>query len=449
VFKGGGTVAVGVLLPAVSLASEFADIQRSAYFNVDDFDNVYWTYHLSPGEMLGFVLDPTFGFFRPMGMLWYWLLGRAFNLDPAAFHAFLTALNLLNVGLVCLLALTLLRSRTAAVLTPLLWITSVALVEALWWFGSVFYVFATTCFVLALLAFVKIESWIAKSIVVLVAYLLAIKSQEAAVTLPAVLLAYEILVLGKLRTDAKPRIALYALLFAVAAVFTYLKVQRMSGDEASTGYAYSFTFETLQQNATWYAAQLFPWVPVGAPGLALGVLAVITVAAAALRDRRMLFGLAFAAITLLPVIFLVDHLFAFYWYLSGIGVWICVGQLGARMSALAIRRFEDLWRGVAWLAPVALLALVLALIEVQAREYRAPRVEWARAYAASFRAYVDSIVAQPDPAPGAVMDVRDAPSAFDSTGLTTLYRVLYDRTDIIVRVVDRQGASATTSTEAH
>ena len=57
---------------------------------------------------------------------------------------------------------------------------------------------------------------------------------------------------------------------------------------------------------------------------------------------------------------------------------------------------------VASLAPVALLALVLALIEVQARAYRAPRVEWTRAYAASFRAYVDRIVAQPDPAPGGV-----------------------------------------------
>jgi hypothetical protein len=349
---------------------------------------------------------------------------------------------------VCLLALTLLRSRTAAVLTPLLWITSVALVEALWWFGSVFYVFSTTCFVVALLAFVKIQSWTLKSTVVLVAYLLAIKSQEAAVTLPAVLLVYEIVVLGKLRTDAKPRIALYALLGMVAAAFTYVKVHTMSGVEAPTVYSYSFTLETLQQNATWYAAQLFPWVPVDAPGLALGVLAAITVAGVALRDRVILFGLAFAAITVLPVVFLVDHLFAFYWYLSGIGIWLCVGQLGARLTGLAIRRFEEVRHGVAWLAPVALLALVLALIEVQAREYRAPRVEWTRAYAASFRAYVDTIVAQPDPAPGAVIDVRDAPSAFDSTGLTTLYRVLYDRTDIIVQVVDRQGASATTSTEA-
>jgi hypothetical protein len=42
-------------------------------------------------------------------------------------------------------------------------------------------------------------------------------------------------------------------------------------------------------------------------------------------------------------------------------------------------------------------------------------------------------VARPDPPPQASFDVRDAPPAFDSEGLTTLYRVLFDRTDITVR----------------
>jgi hypothetical protein len=100
---------------------------------------------------------------------------------------------------------------------------------------------------------------------------------------------------------------------------------------------------------------------------------------------------------------------------------------------------------VVWLAPAALVAVGFAVIEVQAREYRAPRVEWTRAYAATFRAYVESVVAQPDPLPGAVIDVRGAPAAFDSEGLTTLYGVLYNRRDITVRAVDRGSALATTT----
>jgi hypothetical protein len=427
------TLLAGVLLPLVVLEPELADIQQSAYFNVDDVDNIYWTYHLSPDQMLGHIVDPTFAFFRPVGMFPYWLLGRAFNLDPTIFHAAQSGLNLLNAALVCALVFAITRSSLAAVLTTFLWITSDTSLEALWWFGSVHHIVATTWLLLALLAFVSVRRWAVKSIAVVVLYLLAIKSQEAAVVLPMVLVAYELIVQRKILREAMPRVVMYMVLGAIAATFTYVKVATMSTAGDPGGYRLSFTLDTLIDNATWYGTQLLPWVPPDSDLTPLLVLAALASLGLVLRDRLMIFGLAFAAITMLPTIFLVDHRFAFYWYIPAIGVWLSVGQLAARFVRAIGERLPTALQSLRVVLVCALLLVACAGVKLQADTFRAPRVEWTRAYAATFRDYIDSIVAQPDPPPQASFDVRDAPPAFDSEGLTTLYRVLFDRTDITVR----------------
>jgi len=427
----GLTILLGALLPATHLAPELADIQRSGYFNVDDFDNVYWTYHLSPGQMIGYIVDPEFSFFRPVGMFPYWLLGRAFNLDPVVFHAFQTGVNLLNAALVCALVLSVSHSHLTAVMATFLWLTAVALLDALWWFASIHYMFATTWFVLGLLAFLHVRHWLTKTIAVAVAYLLAIKSQETAVTLPAVLLAYELIARRRVVGGVKARASLYATLLFIGGAFTLIKYHAMSASDQTAGYAFNFSLGQLISNATWYSAQLLPWLAPDNQPVALQALVGLGLLALVLSDRVMMFGLAFTAITALPVIFLVEHHFAFYWYLSAIGIWTSVARLAQRGTAL-IRRRSRLSRRWSAALPVAVLFVTAALVEVQDGEYRTPRVEWTRARAAMFRDFVESVVAQPDPPAAAVIQVADAPAAFDNQALTTVYRVVYDRNDIVV-----------------
>jgi hypothetical protein len=426
----GITILLGALVPGVFLAPELADIQRSGYFNVDDFDNVYWTYHLSAGQMVGYIADPGFSFFRPVGMFPYWLLSRAFNLDPVVFHAFQTGVNLFNAALVCALVLSVSHSRLTAVTATFLWLTAVALLEALWWFASIHYMLATTWFVLGLLAFLHVRHWLMKSVAVAVAYVLAIKSQETAVTLPAVLVAYELIAQRKVLGGARTRAALYAPLLFIGGVFTVIKYHAMSASDQTAGYAFNFSLGQLISNATWYAAQLFPWLAPDNQAVALQALVALGLLALALNDRVMMFGLAFTTITALPVIFLVEHHFAFYWYLSAIGVWTSVARLVQRGTVLIRRRFRLSARWSAAL-PLAVLVITAALVEGQDGTYRTPRVEWTRARAAMFRDFVDSVVAQPDPPAGAVINVADAPEAVDNQALTTVYRVLYDRNDIV------------------
>ena len=426
----GITILLGVLVPAAYLTPELADIQRSGYFNVDDFDNIYWTYHLSAGQMLGYIVDPTFSFFRPVGMFPYWLLGRAFNLDPVVFHGVQTGVNLLNAALVCALVLSLSHSRLAAVTAAFLWLTAVALLEALWWFASIHYMFATSWTLVGLLAFVHIRHWLTKSVVVAVAYVLAIKSQETAVTLPAVLLAYELIGQRRIAGGVRAHAALYAMLAFIGGAFTFIKYHAMSATDQTAGYAFNFSLDQLITNATWYAAQLLPWLAPDNQSVALQALVALGLVALVLSDRVMLFGLVFSAITALPVIFLVEHHFAFYWYLSAIGVWTSFARLVQRGTVL-IRRRSRLSKRWPVALPLAVLVIAAALVELQA-EYRAPRVEWTRARAVMFRDFVDGVVAQPDPPAAAVIQVANAPDAFDNQALTTLYRVLYDRNDIVV-----------------
>src|SRR5215472_10164927 len=52
----GVTIAAGMLLPFGYLLPEILEIQGWGYFNVDDFDNIYWTYRLNPAQMLDYIL---------------------------------------------------------------------------------------------------------------------------------------------------------------------------------------------------------------------------------------------------------------------------------------------------------------------------------------------------------------------------------------------------------
>jgi len=57
---------------ALILASTFY-AWRFSYFWLDDFNNLYWTERISGWQILWFNLNPLSNFFRPFGMLFYWI----------------------------------------------------------------------------------------------------------------------------------------------------------------------------------------------------------------------------------------------------------------------------------------------------------------------------------------------------------------------------------------
>jgi hypothetical protein len=430
------TVIATLLLAGAYLAPELAQVLKSAYFDLDDFNNIYWTQDLTLSGMLAHLVDARLDFFRPAGMFWYWLMGMSSQLDPVPFHILELVFNGVNVALVCLLVLSITGRGVAAILTAVLWISSPALMDALWWFGSMFEVVFTAGYLAAALSFIHTTAWFRKTIAVAIFYVLALQAKEMAITLPVVLLLYEVIVQRRLRTEVRQRVIFYGTLGVISAYFTVIKMHAMADHDPSAPYFFSLSLQTLGDDAQWYAAHLFAALS-DQPAIALLVLAGLALAALLGRDRAMVFSLAFAAVSIAPVIFLPNHLFAFFLYLPSIGIWLCVAQATVRIGDLLRDRVRQWLPRAGPLAPLCLALAVFLVVQVPSSGERASTVEWTRGYADVFRNFVGLIRSQPEPPRGATMEVQDPPAPFDAESITLLYRVLYGRQDIRVRIVHR------------
>ena len=87
---------------------------RFAYFWLDDFNNLFWVQQQSLASMLWYNVNPFANFFRPFGILIYWIFWRAFGLTPLPYHAFAWFLHTLNVFLLYVLLSRIVGSRYAA-----------------------------------------------------------------------------------------------------------------------------------------------------------------------------------------------------------------------------------------------------------------------------------------------------------------------------------------------
>src|ERR1700758_2272408 len=68
------------------LLSTFRLYKGGSYFWLDDFYNLYQVQQTSFGKLIASIVNPVSAYFRPTGMLCYWVLLRFFDLNPAAYH---------------------------------------------------------------------------------------------------------------------------------------------------------------------------------------------------------------------------------------------------------------------------------------------------------------------------------------------------------------------------
>src|SRR6516164_5567459 len=71
-----------------------------AYFSMDDFNNLDLVREESLGQTLGHILNPVSSYFRPVGLMCYWLTLRFFDLNPAAYHWLAWLLHAANTAFV-------------------------------------------------------------------------------------------------------------------------------------------------------------------------------------------------------------------------------------------------------------------------------------------------------------------------------------------------------------
>lgn len=418
------------LLPLLYVVTTTAEVLRFGYFNVDDFNNLFWSNQVAFADLIRFQFQPASEFFRPAGLLWYRALWELFGLNPVPYHLFQGGLNLVNAVLIFLLVRRIGNSRLAAAVASGAWLLAPAMLETFWWFGTIFETLSTTYYLLAFWAFISVRRPILRLAAVLLLYVLAVKTKEMAITLPAILLAYEVIVAGRWRDVFGRSFFVYLVTGLFGLFYLYAKYTTMAAADQGGTYYFEFTASTLGRNMIWYFQNLITKSGALGSNGTLVLILILTMLGFVLKDRILIFTTCFVFLTFLPVIFLGHHLFAFYWYLPAVGAWWWLGQL--------LRRIRDRFAGndPVWRVRVSafLFLTAFSLAIFQGANYREHRINWNREAAAVFRQYVAELRAQPGSAQGNVLVADNVPHFFDSISATTLYQLLHPGSNVEVRV---------------
>jgi hypothetical protein len=403
-------------------------LYRSAYFWLDDFDNLYWVQKLSASELLKAIINPASTYFRPTGMLFYWLELRLFGTNAIAYHVLAWLLHTINTALVYLVLRRIVRSYPGALVGAMLFACQAAFTDIYWNFGTIFELVSGLLFFGGILIWSsENRSWF-RVVLATVVFILAVKGKEMAITLPAIFLAYDLLV----RTSAKWRHVVQVVLPGIAAVLMSLKglaENRASAPDAP--YFMDISAVTLGRGFGVYFQMLFRinlrWQLWTIGFVAFFVLITL------MKRRTAVFFQIWIFITFLPVIFLVNHRYPFYWYIPFVGAcglaacfveWV-IPYLNARMAAPSAE--------VA--ACLCFLVLCVATYLVQKRLTRYGR-NMQQVIEVDHRGFMQGLMALPPPPPNEVLYFESAPRYFEQVHLLSATQVALRRTDVDARFVD-------------
>jgi hypothetical protein len=411
---------------ALILASTFYT-WRFSYFWLDDFNNLFLVQQQSLVRMLWYNVDPFTDFFRPFGMLVYWIFWHLFDLDPLPYHLFAWTLHVANVILLYVLLSRIVRSRYAAAVGALLFGFRANFTDIYWSFGTVFELLACLLALLALLIYTgRLRS--RQLVLVGVLYLLAIKSKEMAITLPAVLLLYDVC-LRRQKLDYQRKV-LYAALAVLGISYGYTRFLGMSSESPANPYYMDFSILTLGRGYGWYFDHLY--------GMRLrwGAWMIASVLIFGLfmymRERRGPFFLGYIFITLAPVVFLVNHRYEFFWYVPFLGIAglaaVAVDTLEKRLHALMPARALEA-------AGLVLFAVLAVAHYVREKRTSAEILHNEQSLSEEYGAFVESLRHLPQPEPQGTVLIRSVPRHFTPEVLTSAVQVVLRRTDIRAEVV--------------
>jgi len=316
----------------------------ASYFSGDDLMNTYlaWQKPLSrlAGENVLF-FSPGY---RPFGNLVYRLLFEMAGFHPLPFRIACFALLFLNLYLAYRAASALGGQETAAL--TVLFSCYNAGVDLYHDTGIIYDILCFTFYFLALGLYVAARARKqylnnARLVLFLILYVFALDSKEMAVTLPAVLIAYELL-LGEPAAGTIVRRWLPAALSALMTVpYVVGKLSHSSPLIDNESYRLHISPSTYIAGLTHY----FDLVTSVHPGTLTALICMLAIFLAAVialvtQDRRLMFGLAFLLITPLPIVFVaLRGAYVMYIPLFGVALYLAVAILKLR-DALIGRRFQ-------------------------------------------------------------------------------------------------------------
>jgi len=168
------------------------------HFAPDDMMNLATYWRLTPWQILQGMIMPWRGAYRPVAALYYLPLNHYFGLRPAPFHFVFLLLVLIGIGLTYWLAVLLGVSRLAGMLTSLIVCFHCGVANLYYNTAFIYDVLCGLFYLASLVYYVRIRqsgrALRGREIgSFLVLMLLALDAKEMAVTIPVVLVAYELI----------------------------------------------------------------------------------------------------------------------------------------------------------------------------------------------------------------------------------------------------------------
>jgi hypothetical protein len=381
------------LLAGVAIAIIFIGLNHKAYdgyFQGDELDTLSWAPSRPALIFLTGLVDPKFetNNFRPVGHLYFALMGRYFGLDFPPYMTPIFVIHLLNALLLYALMRKLGIGQWCAIGAAAFFTLSATAFDAYWKPMYVFDLLCTT-FTLASILLYSYRRWVLSFI----AFWLAYKAKELAVMLPAVLAAYEYW-FGERKFKVLIPFLLAALSFGIQGI--------LLNPNKDNEYTFRFTFDALRRTAPFYANRFLMFPLSG----------LLLFAAALIRDRRIWFGLGAMLLTMVPLLFLPGRLYEAYAYLPLAGAVIAI--------AAAASHWNPAW---AWIA----LAVWMPFNLRHLRDERRATLDLDD----RIFAFVDSTQKFSAKNPEIADFVYDSiPEGFNDWGVAGAWNIVHNRTDL-------------------
>lgn len=308
-----------------------------ANFSGDDLTNIAFLHgygRVSLGVMLVQALSVFTPEYRPMGGLYYRALFALFGLHPAPFRIAFFTLLIVNMILAGLWYRRLSPSRLTVAASVLLFSFQPALAELYYNDGTVYDVLCVLFVLLLLGRYTRLRQsnqLVAGNglLLILALYGAALGSKEMAISMPAVLVLYEVIFhpgMGHLRARLWP----ISLLAMMTAVCMAVKIQIPNQLTINPAYTPHYQPGFIGNSYLHYYRLLFLNDNLSA-GLLTGGLILALLAAVVLRSRLMLFGMLFANFTLLTVCTILPR-GGFVWYMPLLGYALYGGEMVSLVS---------------------------------------------------------------------------------------------------------------------
>jgi len=399
------------------------------YFWLDDFGIVYGVRREGFWRLLWDVVNPVSLFFRPLGMLVYWIVFQIAGLNPVPYHLLSWMLHAVNTALVFLLLRKAASSHYAAGLAVLFFAFRSNFGDIYYSFANIFQLLAFTLVLIGILLYIRFGYSRKETLALTAVYLLAIRAEEQAVMLPILWFAYEWLI--RRNVSWRRLLVRYSMFALVMAWFALFKLTTMPDVDPTRPYYLDVSATTFGHGYGWYFNSLYQtdlhW------GVWFTISILLAIAFGISRIRWGLFFLIFMYTTLLPYVFLVNHRFELYWYMPFVGA--------AGILALGIAAVQQLLGKIlpreAYAAVLSLVFTFIAVRNFRYEEHRGRIVrEWTKGIADEYRDFMRDLRSLPDAATVPTLYYTAVPRHMDEASVTNSTQFALNRTDIDTKVVE-------------